>query len=449
MAELELVRLHEDGERLVLRASDGTEHALPITEALRAAVRRDRPRTEALQAQAHAPLRPRDLQARLRAGATAEELAAESGLPVEHVRRYEWPVVAEREHAVGQVRAHRIDGDSDRTLGEAADARLAARGVSTDEATWSARRDGTAPWVVEVRFSAGERDRSARWTFDPRGRVVTPLDDEARWLGQPDDPLSPEMVGVPSITSRSHARGDSARRPADAAADATALLLDDLAGRRGQRPGSRTARRADDPYQSEELPLGDLDPAPRPATGAVPRVRRPGEGAAPETGHQPVARIPAPWVHDAGPQEGPPGATSAGAPQGTASGTVPGAVPDGEPEGASVVDLGARRQRAVAPAGDPAPEREPSGDTAPEPSSGSPSGPAPAEPAPAGERPDHGRPRPSPGPAHPAAPAPASREPEPASDARRGPAGRRPGRKGRAQVPSWDEIVFGGARPQK
>ncbi len=460
MAELELVRLNEDGEHLVLRAPDGTEHALPITEALRAAVRRDRPLTEALQAEARTTLRPRELQSRLRAGATAEELAAESGLPVEHVQRYEWPVVAEREHAVSQVRAHRIDGDPETTLGAAADTRLAARGVAAGQAVWTARREGTAPWVVEVRFSAGERERSARWTFDPRGRVVTPLDDEARWLAQPDDPLSPEMVGVPSIAARFAPRGDAARRHPDASTDATALLLDDLAGRRGQRPGGRSARRADDAYQPDELDLDldlDLDPgpAPRPATGAVPRVPGP-----PRTGPQPVAHVPAPWTRDARAD----GAPSVGAGSGTDSGTradspadpvaadssaagARTAPPDAEsePAGASVVDLGSRRQR-TAP--DPGPEQphSPPPSTTTDRSNGGAGAPERArtpvspvvEPAPTAGSTSTST----------SAPTPRSGA-QGAADPRRGTGPRRPARKGRAQVPSWDEIVFGGARPQK
>src|SRR5918997_5164903 len=108
MPELELVRLHEDGDHLVLRAPDGQESTLPISDALRAAVRRDRPRTEALPTQGEATLRPRELQARLRAGASAEELAVEAGIPVAHVQRYEWPVMAERDHVIRQVRAHRL-----------------------------------------------------------------------------------------------------------------------------------------------------------------------------------------------------------------------------------------------------------------------------------------------------------------------------------------------------
>ncbi|MFC7879218.1 septation protein SepH [Isoptericola sp. NPDC057391] len=409
MAELELVRLHEDGERLVLRGPDGTESTLPITEALRAAVRRDRPRTEALRAQAATTLRPRDLQARLRAGASVEELAEESGLPVEHVQRYEWPVAAERDHAIGQVRAHRLPGDDDTTtLGEVADTRLAARGVTTDEARWSARRDGTAPWVVEVRFSAGDRDRSARWTFDPKGRVVTPLDDEARWLGQPDDPVSPDVLGVPSAGGRTV----PPRRHVDD--DTTALLLDDLAGRRGQRPGDRrrTPARATD----------DVPPPPAPIP--VGHVSAPG---APPTGHDAPGGTPEPAHAD--------------------------------PAGASVVDLGSRRagRRPTAPDRSSHPSSHPSAARRPVP------GVLPldrdddgaeevddAADAHSDAHPDarsdvvDDAPAPS-GPPTQGAAGPQPAAPAPRSDK---PAGaRRTGRKGRAQVPSWDEIVFGGGRP--
>jgi hypothetical protein len=416
MAELELVRLHDDGERLVLRAPDGTEHALPITDALRTALRGERARVEEpprTVSPAQATMRPRDLQTRLRAGATAEELAAESGLPVEHVRRYEWPVVAERQHVIGQVRVHRIDGASDTTLGEAADARLAARGVPVDDATWSARREGIAPWIVEVRFSAGDRERSARWTFDPRGRVVTPLDDEARWLGQPDDPLSPEMIGVPSLTGRGPSRLDAGRRQADPATEATALLLDDLAGRRGQRPAGRTTRRLDDGHRDEDLSLGEAGPAPRPATGAVPRVPRP------VTGPVPVARVPAPWGDD-------PGASHPSRAHGTPHDEAPRVE---EAPGAAVVDLGSRRAR-------PAPPHDASPQRADE-----------HREAPGGvDEPPVERPVPTPAAAVRPEPAPVPA----ARDANRAaPAARRPARKGRAQVPSWDEIVFGGGRPSK
>ncbi|ACZ30946.1 hypothetical protein Xcel_1927 [Xylanimonas cellulosilytica DSM 15894] len=395
MAELELVRVDQDGASLVLRDPDGTEHALPVTDALRVAVARPRrpaepsatPPVPVATADGEPSLRPRDLQARMRAGASAEELAAEAGLPVENVRRYEWPVVTEREHVIGMVRTHDVPGlDGTSELGKIADARLAARGVKPDDAAWTARREGSAPWVVEVRFSAGDRERSARWTFDLRGRVVTPLDDEARWLGQPDDPLTPEVRGVPSLAARRSVP------PADAETD---LLLDDLAGRRGQRPPSRAHRPA-----TSSLPV--VSPlTPPPAAGSDD-----GDG-----GFQtvPLGEVPV--------RERPPV---------RATGPEPDA--EDEPAGASVVDLGRwnprrTRDRSVSPGGGP---------RGSQPALLTPSGAPTASASPETEdAPDDDA-------AKPAATA------RPGTPARGVPAARR---KGRAQVPSWDEIVFG-ARPE-
>jgi hypothetical protein len=382
MAELELVTLHEDAERLVLRGPGGVEHTLAITEALRAAVRRDRPRTEALRAQSEATLRPREVQARLRAGATAEELSAESGLPLEHVRRYEWPVLTERDHVVGQVRGHRVDPESATTLGELADRRLVARGVADDDATWTARRDGTAPWQVEVRFVAGDRERTATWAFDPRGRSVQAVDDEARWLGQPDDPLSPEILGVP-------AGRPAARRPV-APDDATDRLLDDLADRRGQRPARSRPGRPDDAASGPAVP-GPEAAEPAPARIVDLGARR-----------------------DAG---------RAGSPEPVPVGAGDAGEPDAEPE------------PEPGPAGGGSADGRPTGDRDderfPGPDEGSDTRDA------ASERPPVEAPRTVVG----EVPAP----PAPPQGAK--PAARRGGRKGRPQVPSWDEIVFGGARP--
>ncbi|WP_277213794.1 septation protein SepH [Isoptericola croceus] len=410
MAELELVTLHEDAERLVLRGPDGVEHTLTITEALRAAVRRDRPRTEALQAESAATLRPREVQSRLRAGATAEELAEASGLPLEHVRRYEWPVITERDHVVTQVRNHHVDPEGKIELGRLADARLAARGVPEGEATWTARREGNGPWKVEVRFTAGERERNARWSFDPKGRVVVALDDEARWLGQPDDPVPPETLGVPGVVDRRH-RPSS--RP-DAAAEATALLLDDLAGRRGQRPPQRP-RRAEPGPQDQELPLdlGAPDDADDGASVVDLGARRDAHRVA---------------------QSADPGSSAAAA-AGTGDeppdGAEPAAPDDGGPEARPAASDEAP------PATDVPPTDAPTADAARAAAS-------PPSDDDGGQDPDVS-PRPEPATATPAsAPSAVLGEVAPPG---RGKSGRRSPRKGRAQVPSWDEIVFGGARP--
>ncbi|GAA3041375.1 hypothetical protein GCM10020000_20130 [Streptomyces olivoverticillatus] len=96
MPELRVVAVSNDGTRLVLKAADSTEYTLPIDERLRAAVRNDRARLGQIEIEVESHLRPRDIQARIRAGASAEEVAQLAGIPVERVRRFEGPVLAER-----------------------------------------------------------------------------------------------------------------------------------------------------------------------------------------------------------------------------------------------------------------------------------------------------------------------------------------------------------------
>ncbi|MEK8228823.1 septation protein SepH [Oerskovia sp. M15] len=113
MSELELVRVHEDGEHLVLAGPDGTRFALPIDDALRVAMRRDRVQLEQMRAQVPGVLPVRDIQSQLRAGLSAREVAEKSGVPIEQVHRFEGPVIAEQEYVVGQVRKNRVGHDED------------------------------------------------------------------------------------------------------------------------------------------------------------------------------------------------------------------------------------------------------------------------------------------------------------------------------------------------
>ncbi|WP_420114509.1 septation protein SepH [Pseudactinotalea sp.] len=182
MAELELVGIHADGEHIVLVDEEGQRHRLPIDDALRAAVRRDRPQLEQIRAEG---LRPREIQALVRAGASAEDIAADTGVPVEQIRRYEGPALAEREHVAQRARALTLGREpGSPTLGDLVVDRLAARGVETIE--WDARRRGAEPWEVLARFVAGDRAREATWQVDLAARSAVAIDDESRWLSETD-----------------------------------------------------------------------------------------------------------------------------------------------------------------------------------------------------------------------------------------------------------------------
>ena len=181
-------------------ARTGTRFRVRIDEPLRAAVRRDRPQLEQLRAQHAGVLSPREIQTRIRAGATAQEVADDADLAVEQVRRYEGPVLAERAYVADQARATRVGRDAGAPLlGDLVTDRLAARGVDLDTLAWDAAPEGAHPWVVLARFTVGDTERVARWTFDSAKRTVVADEDEARWLSETelaDEPVARRHLGA-------------------------------------------------------------------------------------------------------------------------------------------------------------------------------------------------------------------------------------------------------------
>lgn len=188
MRELQLDGIHEDGEHAVLTDSDGAQYTLRIDDALRAAVRRDRPALGMIQATAAAPLRPRDIQAQLRAGRAAEDIATASGIDIEHIRRYEGPVLAERRWIAERAASFHVGRGGGPALGELVQQRLRARRAES-ETRWDAWRLDDGTWTVELIFRAGGRERAAHWNVDMIRQSVTADDDEARWLT--DDDIAP------------------------------------------------------------------------------------------------------------------------------------------------------------------------------------------------------------------------------------------------------------------
>ncbi len=239
MGELELVGLHDDGEHLVLATPDGQQFRLRIDEPLRAAVRRDRPQLEQLRAERASALSPREIQARIRAGATAQEVAESAGLTLVSVRRYEGPVIAEREYVAELARASAVRHEPGApTLGDLVTDRLAARGVDAGTLSWDAAREGSMPWVVLARFQVGDEPREATWSFDTSARTLTAADDEARWLSETelDEPVARRHLAavrdvVFDVTQGAPVEAD----PEPAPVDRTAAMLDDLRSRRGHR----------------------------------------------------------------------------------------------------------------------------------------------------------------------------------------------------------------------
>ncbi|WP_204044811.1 septation protein SepH, partial [Acrocarpospora phusangensis] len=206
MQELRLVAVSEDGTYLVLAtAGRGTRFTLPVDDRLRAAVRGNFSRLGQYEIEVESPLRPKEIQARIRAGETAEEIAATAGIPVERVRWFEGPVLQEREYVAQQAQrvAVRLPGENTPrpTLGELVAERLTRRGVPADEIDWdSCKRDDNL-WRIKLGFVWNGHTRHAEWLFDPRRRHITPYDDEALRLSAAEyvDPPQEEATVRPFV----------------------------------------------------------------------------------------------------------------------------------------------------------------------------------------------------------------------------------------------------------
>ncbi|MGW6055932.1 septation protein SepH [Streptomyces sp. NPDC055189] len=224
MPELRVVAVSNDGTRLVLKAADSTEYTLPIDERLRAAVRGDRPRLGQIEIEVESHLRPRDIQARIRAGASAEEVASLAGIPVDRVRRFEGPVLAERAFMAERARKTPVRRPGENTgpqLGEAVSERLLLRGADKESVQWDSWRRDDGTWEVLLVYRVATEPHSASWTYDPPRRLVQAVDDEARSLiGETDDIAAPEpsFPFVPRIARLPRDR-PSLDRPLDRALD--------------------------------------------------------------------------------------------------------------------------------------------------------------------------------------------------------------------------------------
>jgi hypothetical protein len=190
MQELRFVAVSEDGQYAVLGVPGrSARFTLPIDERLRAVALGQTSRLAQYEIEVESPLRPKEIQARIRAGETVEEIADAAGIAVERVRWFEGPVLAERAYMADQAQLASVRRQGDATpgprLGEIVAERLKVFGADPDDAQWDAKKRGDGSWEVQLTFISGGRLHTADWVFDPRRRHVLPADDNAARLSLP------------------------------------------------------------------------------------------------------------------------------------------------------------------------------------------------------------------------------------------------------------------------
>jgi hypothetical protein len=204
MRELKMVGLDADGKFVICEAREGDDpieqFKLAADDRLRAALRGDPipPEQPQLDIEVTNMLSPKEIQSKIRAGASVEQVAAASGTEVSRIRRFAHPVLLERFRAAEMATAAHpmlADGPSVLTLLETISTALVARGLDPDRLSWDAWRNEDNRWTVQLAWKAGRSDNIAHFCFTPgaHGGIVTALDDAASDLIDPDfdRPLRP------------------------------------------------------------------------------------------------------------------------------------------------------------------------------------------------------------------------------------------------------------------
>ncbi len=189
MRALEVLGLAEDGAHLVCHdPATGEKFTLPSDERLTSAVRGDISRLGQLEIEMESQLRPRDIQARIRAGASVAEVAAAAGTSPARIERFAYPVLMERSSiAACSATARPVGpgGPAAVSIRDAVADTLTARGHA-GPVEWDAFKDADG-WVMAVSWKAGRSENTALFAFHPGsgGGTVSPRNDAASDLLDP------------------------------------------------------------------------------------------------------------------------------------------------------------------------------------------------------------------------------------------------------------------------
>jgi hypothetical protein len=198
MTELRLTGKSDDGSHLNLVDNSGTEFSLRISDTLRATVNQPRlasvPSIDAVET-----MSVKEIQRRLRAGDSFEQIARDGQITVDKVERFSGPIMQEREYILDRARelvmrkdVHRIE----MTFRDVVLAKLAPRGVDTDEVSWNTWRllDGT--WHIELHYPNRDGNGIATWNFDLSRRALGATDDNGAWLIDEEAQARPVSQGI-------------------------------------------------------------------------------------------------------------------------------------------------------------------------------------------------------------------------------------------------------------
>src|SRR5688500_3085057 len=216
MRPVRFVALSEDGQAFGLADEVGRLLALPIDDRVSTALRLERPAgggpaPATINETGASSLSPRDIQARIRAGETADEVARVAGVPVDRVLRYAGPVLQERAMLAQHARRSKLrSSPKGASLAEVVDSRLGQHGIDAEKISWDAYRRDDGTWRVIARWPSGKATAQAVWELDKSRQHVTPHDDMAQYLCA-ERPAPGSSEAAPAAPGRGDPRYEATR----------------------------------------------------------------------------------------------------------------------------------------------------------------------------------------------------------------------------------------------
>lgn len=198
MSELRLTGKTEDGSHLALVDNEGNQYSVRISDTLRATVNQPR-LTSVPAADAAETISVKEIQRRLRAGESFEQIAREGQISVEKVQRFSGPIMQEREYILDRARELVMRKDAyrvDLTFADVVIAKLTPRGVDADQISWNTWRLPDGVWHIEMHFPNRDGSGVATWNFDLTRRALEATDDNGAWLLDEEAPARVQATAM-------------------------------------------------------------------------------------------------------------------------------------------------------------------------------------------------------------------------------------------------------------
>ncbi len=202
MRALRFTKLSDDGAFLHLRDSDGIDYQIEIDDEIRDAVRQWKERPMPQEQDSNQNLTVAEIQSRIRAGITAEDLAQVTGIELGRIRKYEQPVLQERyfiSEKARQTEIRRARGSAN--FNDIVQERVANGGGAVTSMRWDSWRREDGRWNIALSFMGKKGESEAHWVFDSAVSTIAPLNEVARWLIDSPEELTEDVKPAPRLVA--------------------------------------------------------------------------------------------------------------------------------------------------------------------------------------------------------------------------------------------------------